>query len=186
MAENLITSRFNCGISIPLIKESIVGRYTIWDTLTTPACSWYCDDKTIDSTYGLLYNWYAVSEYIHSDFGIAPTGWHVPSDSEWATLVSYLGGVNTAGDALRESGSLHWLGSIVGTNISGFTALPGGTRNARLANCSMRGIHGDFWTSTPALKTSNAWIYDICCGPIQIWRASALYQTGASIRCIKN
>ena len=74
--------------------------------------------------YGLLYNWYAAS-----DANFATSGWHVPSYTEWTTLITYLGGSSVAGGKLKETGTVHWASPNTGaTNESGFTGLPGGYR----------------------------------------------------------
>ena len=51
--------------------------------------------------YGKLYNWYAVNDPI----GLAPIGWHIPTDLEWATLSTKLGGVSIAGGKMKTSGT---------------------------------------------------------------------------------
>jgi len=56
MVENLKTTRYNDGSAIPLDTN----RNT-WYELTTGAYCWYNDSATYGSTYGALYNWYAVN-----------------------------------------------------------------------------------------------------------------------------
>ena len=83
MVENLKTTRYNDGTAIPLVTDG-----TAWAALTTPGYCWYNNDSaTYKNTYGALYNWYAVNTG-----KLAPTGWHVPTDSEWTVLTTYLGG----------------------------------------------------------------------------------------------
>jgi uncharacterized protein (TIGR02145 family) len=116
MVENLKVTHYRNGDIIPNIIDQ-----TQWDNLTTGA---YCNYGDI-STYGRLYNWYAVSD----NRNIAPAGWHVPSETEWTTLINYLGGASVACNKLREPGDAHWKSLNTGaTNQSGFTALPGGFR----------------------------------------------------------
>ena len=65
--------------------------------LTTGAWCWYNNDSaTYAATYGKLYNWFAVND----PKGLAPTGWHVPSDAEWSTLSIGLGGDAVSGGTL--------------------------------------------------------------------------------------
>jgi uncharacterized protein (TIGR02145 family) len=81
------------------------------------------------SIYGGLYNWFAAmnGSVLEGATGICPPGWYIPSDDEWGTLIWFLGGVNIAGDYLKEAGTAHWASPNMGaTNLSGFTALPGG------------------------------------------------------------
>ncbi len=76
--------------------------------------------------YGKLYNWYAVND----PRGLAPDGWHVPSDAEWTILTDYLGGGDVAGTKMKSTD--FWAdyegNSGNGTNESGFSGLPGGYR----------------------------------------------------------
>ncbi len=83
MKENLKTTKYNDGSNIPLVIDS-----TTWVNLTTPGYCWYNNDATSHkNTYGALYNWYAVNTG-----KLCPAGWYVPSDTEWQTLMNYLGG----------------------------------------------------------------------------------------------
>jgi uncharacterized protein (TIGR02145 family) len=83
MAENLRTTKYNNGRTIPLIKD-----YTAWAELKTPAYCWYYNDSTsisIKESCGALYNWYAVNTG-----KLCPMGWHVPNRDEIATFEIYL------------------------------------------------------------------------------------------------
>jgi len=120
MAENLKATKYNDGTSISLVTNN-----TAWINLTSPGYCWYNNDQSTNKyTYGILYNWYTISTG-----KLCPTGWHVPTDAEWVTLITYLGGENIAGGKLKESGTTHWQSPNTGaTNESGFTALPSGDR----------------------------------------------------------
>jgi uncharacterized protein (TIGR02145 family) len=120
MAENLKTTRLNDGTLIPNVKES-----KEWGNLKTPGYSWYDNDASAYlADYGLLYNWFTVNTN-----KLCPSGWHVPSGTEWSTLTTYLGGGSIACGKMMEAGTAHWLNSNTGsTNSSGFTGLPGGSR----------------------------------------------------------
>ena len=85
----------------------------------------YCNGMAADTAkFGQFYNWYAVTNVD----SLAPTGFHIPSNAEWTTLINYLGA--NAGGKLKETGTLDWAISNTGaTNSSGFTALPGGYRD---------------------------------------------------------
>ena len=87
-----------------------------------PAWCYYNNDPANGRTYGKLYNWYAV----HDPRGLAPAGWHVPSDTEWTQLTDYLGGEATAGTKMK-SVSL-WENNGNGDNSSRIAGLPGGGR----------------------------------------------------------
>ncbi len=61
---------------------------------------------------------------------LCPTGWHVPNDTDWETLITFLGGNNVAGGKLKQTGTDLWNGPNTGaTNESGFNAIPGGVRS---------------------------------------------------------
>ena len=84
---------------------------------------YYNNDLSNSEIYGNLYNWYAIDD----GRGLCMEGWHVPSNSEWESLVTYLGGDDIAGGKLKEVGTSHWDSPNLGaTNESGFTALPAG------------------------------------------------------------
>ena len=120
MVENLKTTKYRDGSNVPLVSNDIE-----WMRLTTPGYCWFDNDPaTYKGTYGALYNWHAVNTG-----KLCPTGWHIPSDAEWMTLMNYLGGMSVAGGKLKETGTAHWDSPNTGaTNETGFTALAGGCR----------------------------------------------------------
>jgi uncharacterized protein (TIGR02145 family) len=92
-----------------------------------------------------LYNWYAATD----SRNIAPTGWHVPTDAEWITLTTYLGGESVAGGKMKEAGTTHWLSpNTDATNECGFTATPGGGRILQPGVFDALGDGGSYWSST--------------------------------------
>jgi uncharacterized protein (TIGR02145 family) len=112
-------------------------------------------------TYGTLYNWPAAMAGSSSSSanpsgiqGICPTGWHLPSESEWNQLSTFLGGNEIAGGKLKEIGISHWSVPNEGaTNESGFTALPGGSlifESSLYSDYAFGGIGtiGLWWSST--------------------------------------
>jgi uncharacterized protein (TIGR02145 family) len=117
MADNLRVTKYNDGSAIPYVTNNIDLT-----ALTTGAFSWFDNNEANGSVYGALYNWHTISSG-----KICPTGWHVPSDSEWTTLINFLGGESLAGGKLKAIGTAHWNSPNTGaTNDSGFTALPAG------------------------------------------------------------
>ena len=139
MAENLKTTLYNDGTPIPKVVPD-----ASWSILSTPGYIWYNNDSvTYKPTYGALYNWYAVNTG-----NLCPTGWHVPTEAEWGTLTSYLGGNSVAGGKLKETGLIHWNSPNDGaTNEVGFNGLPGGFR-AYMGPYVGIGSEGRFWTSS--------------------------------------
>lgn len=177
MVENLKTTKYRNGDPIPNVTGDAA-----WSTLNTGAYSWYNNDAaTNKAIYGALYNWYAATD----SRNIAPTGWHVPTDSEWTTLTTYLGGESVADGKLKEIGTTHWQSPNTGaTNSSGFTALPGGNRNEG-GTFNTVGSLGYWWSSTNN-GGCGSWyrrIYNTApLGMRDCWYTRA----GFSIRCLKD
>ncbi|OFX43009.1 MAG: hypothetical protein A2046_08780 [Bacteroidetes bacterium GWA2_30_7] len=117
----------------------------------------YCyDDDTVNcNLYGGLYTWNEMMEYGTSDNGnpgttqgVCPTGWHLPTQSEWDELVALLGGTTVAGGKMKEAGLIHWYTpNTGGFNQSGFTARGGGYRIG-MWNFTYLHLDGRFWSST--------------------------------------
>jgi uncharacterized protein (TIGR02145 family) len=174
MVENLRTTRYNDGTPIPMVPDNLY-----WSRLTTGAYSDY--DNTPDSSkiYGKLYNWYAVNDARK----LAPAGWHVPSDSEWVLLLTYLGGESVAGGKLKETGTDHWESPNVGaTNESGFTALPGGRRDFNGSFYFIR-LNGYFWSTTENNFPSS---YFMFCNASHVAYLGCGQTLGMSVRCVKD
>ncbi len=171
MAENLKATHYRNGDPIPNVAD-----FSEWVWLTTGA---YCEYISV-ATYGRLYNWYAVDD----SRGLAPEGWHVPTDAEWQTLVDYLGGGSVAGGKMKETGTTHWNSPNTGaTNESGFSALPGGFRGGGI----FTGI-GDnalFWSSSEA-NSSDAWYRYLNSFSSEIDRNDTGKPSGFSVRCVKD
>ncbi len=158
-----------------------------YDTLNGTG-SWYYNNNSAYAEYGRLYNWETAMK-------VAPPGWHLPSDDEWKTLELYLGmsqqqvdgtgwrGTDE-GNKLKESGNTHWNSPSVGTNSSGFTALPGGYRINFGAFYNI-GELGNFYSSTKG--GSNPWYRGIYWNESRINRLNNDDGVAAfSVRCIKN
>jgi uncharacterized protein (TIGR02145 family) len=176
MAENLKTTKYKDGTAIPNITES-----NTWGSLTTPAYCWYNNNAENSTVYGALYNWYTV----YTD-KLAPKGWHVPTDAEWTTLTTYLGGDSVAGNKLKEIGNTHWqYKNTDANNISGFTALPGGCRQSR--NGSFEGIrlYGQWWSSSEYPNT-NSWNKGLNYRNSNVWRGTVEQSYGLSVRCLRD
>jgi len=175
MVENLKTTKYNDGTSIPNVTDN-----TAWGNLATPGYCWYNNDvATNKNVYGALYNWFTVNTG-----KLCPTGWHVPSDTEWTTLTTYLGGVGIAGGKLKETGTSHWYSTYTSvTNETGFTALPGGERYIGLFDYI--GSNGIWWSSTETM-TTYAWIRNMCYNYSDVNRSFSIKQDGKSVRCLRD
>ena len=178
MAENLRTTSYNDGTPIPNVISN-----DKWIDLTTGAFCNYNNTNNIDSiaTYGRLYNWFAVNTG-----KLAPLGWHVPTDNEWAILINYLGGEDIAGSKLKETGISHWQSPNVGANNeSGFTALPGGYRSAVDGVFDKLGYFGSWWSTSENLF-NDAGRRFVPNYESSIWRFYLSKTMGNSIRCVKD
>lgn len=142
---NLNVDTYANGDPIPEVQDQAT-----WNSLTTGAWCSYDNNPANDAIYGKLYNWYAVND----PRGLAPTGYHVPSDGEWSTLISCLGGDLVAGGKMKEAGTTHWLAPNTGaTNSSGFTALPGGIRGPIIGFSEINN-YAYFWSSASVGPTA--------------------------------
>jgi uncharacterized protein (TIGR02145 family) len=175
MAENLRTKKYTDGKKLPYVRDHID-----WFELKTGAYSTYNNFTDVDfiSTYGLLYNGYALISG-----KLAPEGWHIPTIEEWEILISYLGGRNVAGAHLKEMGRVHWNGpNIDADNLSGFTALPGGFRD--YGSYKSYGETCWWWTSTgsnPDIRTI-VLSKDTCA----VFYGYQTNNKGLYIRCVKD
>lgn len=196
MGENLRTEKFNDGTPIAVVKDM-----EEWEKATGPAMCWYDNDKKQykGSPYGALYNWFAVNTG-----KLCPVGWHVPTADEWETL--FISAGDTAIDKygkefgsydndyvalqLMEPDNIHWkqCDTIIATNESGFTALPGGFRTIYGAFWGI-GEEGNWWTATEERNSSdNKDALDIEMDYTNDY-VTNLYQykqTGMSVRCVKD
>jgi uncharacterized protein (TIGR02145 family) len=176
MARNLMVQRYNDGTLIPFIRD-----YTEWANTTTGAFGVWGNDDFNYSTYGLLYNGYAVNTG-----KLCPTGWHVPNDAEWTTLTGYLGGMSPNGGRLKETGITHWNTPNAGaTNETGFTALPGGLRYGTGTSWDAQiGSYGYWWSSTSSYSSNSYW--EVFYEYDSVFRLGSNFNDGYSVRCLKD
>lgn len=180
---NLDVSHFRNGD--PILEARTAEEWeTAWAN-GIPAWCYYEDDPDFGTREGMstsesrargkLYNWLAVSD----PRGLAPEGWHVPSVAEWETLTVFLGGAGgVAENAMmvpmrqsavvgsRRGGRRGAPGDAApqqngGTNSSGFTALPGGSRGSN-GRFTGYGAYGYWWSSSssnvlPMVPATSAW-----------------------------
>jgi uncharacterized protein (TIGR02145 family) len=163
MAANLKTTKFNDGTAIPLVPDR-----ANWCKLYALAYCWYNNDEaTYKATYGALYNWNTVNTN-----KLCPTGWHVPSDGEWTTLIDYLGGDSVAGTQLIEGD---------------FKALMGGYRYADYYHDGFNYVGGTgvWWSST--MSDFHPWYRSMWFNEINVSRKDDRDGgAGYSVRCLKD
>jgi uncharacterized protein (TIGR02145 family) len=176
MTENLNVDKFRNGDAIPEAKTDEEWIKAIENK--QPAWCYYDNDPANGEKYGKLYNGYAVSD----SRGLAPVGWHVPSDAEWTVLIKTLGGEAVAGMKLKSTSG--WIDSGNGTNESGFSGLPSGLRYER-GPFSEIGKIGYWWSSakkvsSPArtrfLRYSSGYVY----------KHGSDKRRGLSVRCLRD
>jgi len=154
--KNLNVSTYKNGDVIPQVTDPVA-----WANLTTGAWCYYNNDVTNQLVYGKLYNWYAVND----PRGLAPNGYHVPSNAEIQAIAACIGAENTGGK-MKEIGTSHWAApNTDATNSTGFTGLPGGYRYAQTtffpntAPISYLTLNAFFWTATTfSISAASAWV----------------------------
>ena len=197
-AENLRSENYEDGDEIPAGLDD-----EEWSSTTSGAMAVYgegsnscntqspdgdaCDPNWSLAEYGRLYNWYAVNDMR----GLCPSGWHVPSDDEWTTMEVSLGmnpedanatgwrGTNQGAQLKATSG---WLDGGNGSNVSGFSATPGGNRDYWGAYYHA-GTTATFWTGT--IDQSASWARRIELDE-RINRYTSSHPNGWSVRCLKD
>ena len=182
---NLDVTSYRDGTPIPQVTNP-----TQWANLTTGAWCYYNNDPINGTTYGKLYNWYAVAGIHDTDPStpnkiLAPTGWHVPSDSEWTTLTNFLGGESVAGGKMKSTGTSLWqIPNTAATNESGFLGLPGGYHSSDGEFIEV-GYSGIWWSSSED-STTNAWSRGLNFSNSYAFRSGYHKNYGWSVRCIKD
>ena len=175
MKENLNVSHFRNGDVIPEAKSA--EEWIKFGEEGKPACCSMENDPASGEKFGKLYNWYAVND----PRGLAPKGWHEPSDSEWTEMINFLGGGVLAALKMRSTGVLD---NSNQDDLNGFSGLPGGCRNNFGVFYGMDSF-GYWWSDTES-NGKDAWIrilnYVKC--DINSLNFKKIY--GASVRCIRD
>lgn len=185
MAENL---RYLPSVAGPGTGSLTIPNFYVYDYNGTVIA----DAKASDNytTYGVLYNWpAAMAESANSTAnpsgvqGVCPVGWHLPSNAEWMQLTDFLGGESVAGGKLKAK--THWISpNAEATNKSGFSALPGGSRD----------YHGTFyylqytgnWWSATEYDANYAWGRCLYYYHGNALRSFSSKGSGFSVRCVKD
>ncbi|MEJ6979479.1 fibrobacter succinogenes major paralogous domain-containing protein [Pedobacter sp. P351] len=176
MAENLKVSKFKNDNPIRQLNNN-----KTWGTTTDAACCWYDNDAGKVEPYGRLYNWFAINDAR----GLAPEGWHIPTEKEIEELITYLKSDTSAAAKLKITGTEYWLPPNKGANnSSGFSALPGGYRDEDGEFHTLR-ANGYWWTETRTYEMFS-WSERIWEGFADVDRDKKYYKFGFSVRCIKD
>lgn len=188
MAENLKVTHYADGTAIPFVTDNAAWA-ALEDNGADKAYTYYGNNTA--SEYGALYTWAAAMNDAASTYanpsgvqGVCPSGWHLPSTTEWSTLWNHVG--TKGGGQLKEAGTDHWDSPNTGAdNITGFTALGGGVRS-REGGFDQLKEFALFWTT----REDN---YNILAYTFRVNYSSAVINTngyyksgGLSVRCVKD
>jgi len=135
------------------------------------------------TSYGRLYTWHTTVDQRN----LCPTGWHLPSEKEWDTIISFLGGAEIAGGKMKDITKEFWkLPNVGATNSSLFSARGGGYRT-EFGSFINQGLYGYYWSSTadPSDETS-AIAYCFYAGTSKIYKSAKPKRYAMSVRCVKN
>lgn len=190
MAENLKTSIYRNGD--PLLSNLNDAQ---WSSTNLGAWEYYNNNAALECPYGKCYNYFACTDSRQ----LCPNGWHIPTNSDWATLIDYYtpaaqGGTswgNSGGGPLKSTGTTQagtglWNGpNSGGTNLSGFSAIPGGFVNSTGMSVGSS-LYSYFWSANE-VNTNNGYAYILYHDPATVTQSSSLSKrTGMSVRCIKD
>ena len=185
--KNLDVSTYRNGDVIPEVQNSYA-----WAKLTTGAWCYYQNKREngrsiafdqndnavfVGNTYGKLYNWYAVND----PRGLAPQGYHIPSNKEWTILTDYLGGESVAGEKMKSRSGWYINGN--GSNTSGFAGLPGGYR-IDYGDFTNIGATGNWWSSSEG--NTNYACYRELNYTGDVHKGYYYRLSGLSVRCLRD
>jgi len=171
--KNLDVATYKNGDPIPEVQSA-----STWTALTTGAWCYFANNTANGPIYGKLYNWYAVND----PRGLAPNGYHIPTDAEWTNLTTYLGGDPIAGGKMKSTSG--WQNNGNGSNTSGFTGLPGGYRLD--GNFFPSSSANGYWWSSSEFNPNNAWSRILLEGAGNVYRFYQNKQIGLSVRCLRD
>jgi len=176
---NLDISTYRNGDNI-----TYAANATDWNNATSAGLGVWCYynfDPANNAVYGKLYNWYAVND----SRGLAPLGYHVPTETEWDTFLSYLGGNPGAGGKIKTTGTSLWASPNTGaTNSSGFNGLPGGYTYSGSFYSTATAV--GFWWSASQYNSTDAWTYNVSKDDSNIRKSNNSKNFGFSVRLLKD
>jgi len=185
MSTNLNVSTYRNGDVIPQVQDK-----DAWANLTTGAWCYYENDAKNGVKYGKLYNWFAVNDAR----GLAPAGWHIPTDGEWTVLENSLG--DDAGKKMKStSGWESWTEDITCSNCKTWNAeyrrkkecnVCQDTRVNGKKTYSGNGTNSSGFTGLPGgYRSSSGYFYNVGDNGYW-WSASEYYGSDAWYRLLNN
>lgn len=194
MAENLKATKYSDSTAIPRVDGT-----SGWVALgyADKAYCYYDNSTTNGDIYGALYTWAAAMNGAATSNmnpsgiqGVCPTGWHIPSITEFAELANYvndIGDPSISGGLLKETGTSHWVGPNQGaTNSTGFTALPSGNRDPS-GGFGRLGRNAYFFSSSQSESDSiQAWILFLGYDFSTLILKTHGIEYGVPVRCVKD
>jgi uncharacterized protein (TIGR02145 family) len=170
--DNLNTSRFNDGSSIPAVHNA-----ADWFALVSPGWTNYQGSSAYNSIDGKFYNWYAVNSG-----KLCPKGWHVPTEAEWKALIDHLGGESVAGGKMKQT--YLWEAPNRGAdNSSGIEARPAGFKEVN-GYSDGKGKVSYWWSSTQKFNTASSVLLNYLSASAH--RSDESVKRGHCVRCIKD
>jgi uncharacterized protein (TIGR02145 family) len=178
MIKNLDVSHFRNGDIIPEVKNDSMWKKAGLEG--KPAWCYYGNDSINGKKYGKLYNWYAVTD----PRGLAPVGWHIPTNEDWRTIPTTQGGVDVTGGKMKSING--WGIKDLTSNKTGFTALPGGIRSSDGKFSDIKFL-AQWWSATPELgKTMKSFSVKVKDDTAEIFWNTLEKGHGFSVRCVKD
>lgn len=173
--KNLDVSFFRNGDPIPEAKTD--EEWLAAGRKEQPAWCYYNNDPANGEKYGKLYNWYAVND----PRGLAPSGYHIPTDEDWTRLTDFLGGESKAGMKMKSTEFWAEIEGKYATNESGFSGLPGG---CRMSDGSFSGIGKltYYWSSTVNVSFASYLHLSL----ISAFMVNSYRADGVSVRCLRD
>jgi len=181
MAANLATAHYANGDPI----DQLTGNAQ-WASSTTPAWCYLNNNVGNNVIFGKIYNGYAMEDARN----VCPVGWHVPSNDEWAILMTTLGGSDVAASAMRTTGTISegtglWpFDNVISNNISGFSAQPSGFRN--LDGTFAAQIYGAVWWTNSLTPTDTYYTRSVYSFSNSVFNQDFTRPQGFSIRCLRD
>lgn len=169
MIDNLKSTKYRSGEPITSISDG-----TAWSSAVYGAYANYNNNSAVVASLGRLYNWYAIVD----PRNICPSGWHVPSEAEWNTLVEYFGGKKNAAKNMK---SKQWGGEIT----LNFEAIASGSRDAKKGSFVKQGTDC-YWWSKSTVSGGKPIYFSLYSGEDKVFNHNAPHQTGYSVRCVKD